>query len=203
MYSIKLSKFKKNSKFIRINKLYFDLLKTKHILNFFIGGLKKNQFLKLWKVVSNKQRFLLFLGKLERRIEFILLKSGFVVSGRQAKQLVLHGHISLNGIKILAYNYQLALYDLISINNCFLVKSKDFLICNLFKTAFFFNFLKKKRITKKVAINHLFAYFKFPSFLEINYKTFTLCLVKQPALQDFSFPKILSLYDCNQLYFIL
>jgi len=203
MYSIKLSKFKKNSKFIRINKLYFDLLKTKHILNFFIGGLKKNQFLKLWKVVSSQQRFLMFLGKLERRIEFILLKSGFVVSGCQAKQLVLHGHISLNGIRISAYNYQLALYDLISVNDYFLVKYKDLLVCNFFKTAFFFNFLKKKRIIKKMTVNQLFAYFKFPSFLEINYKTFTLCVVKQPTFHDLSFPKILSLYDCNQLYFIL
>jgi len=44
MQSKKLLKFKKNSKLIRINKLYFDLLKTKHLLNFFIGGLKKKQF---------------------------------------------------------------------------------------------------------------------------------------------------------------
>lgn len=120
--------------------------------------------------MSSQQRFLMFLGKLERRIEFILLKSGFVVSGCQAKQLVLHGHISLNGIRISAYNYQLALYDLISVNDYFLVKYKDLLVCNFFKTAFFFNFLKKKRIIKKMTVNQLFVYFKFPSFLEINYK---------------------------------
>jgi ribosomal protein S4 len=130
----------------------------------------------------------MFLTKLERRIEFVLLKSGFVISGRQAKQLVLHGHVFVNGIKIRAYNYQLELYDLISITNLFLSKYKDFLICNLFKT---------------VTVSQLFAYFKFPSFLEINYKTFTLCLVKLPIFQEFFFPKILSLYDCNQLYFIL
>jgi ribosomal protein S4 len=145
----------------------------------------------------------MFLTKLERRIEFILLKSGFVVSGRQAKQLVLHGHVFINYIKIKAYNYQLELYDLISISNPFLSKYKDFLICNFFKTPFFFNFLKKRRITKKVTVGQLFAYFKFPYFLEINYKTFTLCLVKPPIVQEFFFPKILSLYDCNQLYFTL
>lgn len=203
MHTTKLLKFKKNSKLIRINKIYFDLLKTKHLLNFFIGGLKKKQFLKLWKVASNQQRFLIFLSKLEHRIEFVLLKSGFVVSGRQAKQLVLHGHIFVNEIRISAYNYQLELHDLVSINNFFLVKYKNFLVCNLFKTSFFFNFLKKKRISKKVTFGQLFAYFKFPYFLEINYKTFTLCLVKTPIFQDFFFPKILSLYDCNQLYFTL
>jgi len=203
MQSKKLLKFKKNSKLIRINKLYFDLLKTKHLLNFFIGGLKKKQFSSLWKIVSNQQLFLMFLTKLERRIEFILLKSGFVVSGKQAKQLVLHGHVFVNHVKIKAYNYQLELYDLISINNFFLSKYKDFLICNFFKTPFFFNFLKKRRIIKKVTVGQLFAYFKFPYFLEINYKTFTLCLVKSPIFQEFFFPKILSLYDCNQLYFTL
>ena len=203
MKSIKLLKFKKNSKLIRINKLYFDLLKTKHLLNFFIGGLKKRQFSNLWKVVSSQQLFLFFLTKLERRIEFILLKSGFVVSGRQAKQLVLHGHVFVNGVRIKAYNYKLALYDLISINNFFLSNYKDFLICNFFKTPLFFNFLKKRRINKKVTVSQLFAYFKFPYFLEINYKTFTLCLVKPPIFQEFFFPKILSLYDCNQLYFTL
>jgi hypothetical protein len=41
------SKSKKNSKLIRLNKLYFDLLKTKHLLTFFIGGLKSHQFSKL------------------------------------------------------------------------------------------------------------------------------------------------------------
>jgi len=203
MHTTKLSKFKKNSKLIRINKIYFDLLKTKHLLNFFIGGLRTNQFLKLWNVASNQHRFLMFLEKLEYRIEFVLLKSGFVVSGLQAKQLVLHGHIFVNKIRILAYSYQLELYDSISINNFFLVKYKNFLICNLFKTTFFFNFLKKKRITKKVTISQLFVYFKFPYFLEVNYKTFTLCLVKPPIFHEFFFPKILSLYNCNQLYFTL
>ena len=111
---------------------------------------------------------------------------------------------------ILLTNYQITLfilqikYTILSLSMvCFSKHLIYFLICNLFKTAFFFNFLKKKRITKKVAITQLFAYFKFPSFLEINYKTFTLCLVKQPAFQDFSFPKILSLHDCNQLYFLV
>jgi hypothetical protein len=47
MQTKNLIKFKKNSKLIRLNKLYFDLLKTKHLLNFFIGGLKRHQFSKL------------------------------------------------------------------------------------------------------------------------------------------------------------
>jgi ribosomal protein S4 len=171
----KLLKFKKNSKLIRLNKLYSNLIKTKHLLNFFIGGLKRHQFSKLYKVTLTKQLFLAFLTKLECRLEFILLKSGFVLTGKQAKQLILHGHIFVNGFKVKAYNYQLKLYDLISVNRCFVSAHKDLLICNLFKTVSFFNFLRKKRIIKKVTISQLFVYFKFPFFLEINYKTFTSC----------------------------
>lgn len=199
----KLLKFKKNSKLIRLNKLYFDLLKTKHLLSFFIGGLKQHQLLKLCKVTFNRQLFLSFLKKLECRLEFILLKVGFVLTGKQAKQLILHGHIFVNGLQIKAYNYQLKLYDLISIEKSFIANYKELLICNLFKTLLFFTFLRKKRILKKVSMNQLFAHFKFPFFLEISYKTCTLCLVREPILPEFFFPKILSLYDCNQLYFIL
>lgn len=203
MQSRKLLKFKKNSKLIRLNKLYFDLLKTKHLLTFFIGGLKQHQLLKLCKITLGQQLFISFLKQLEYRLEFILLKSGFVLTGKQAKQLILHGHILVNGLKIKAYNYQLKLYDLISVDKSFLSTYKENLISNLFKTSLFMNFLRKKRILKKGSMSQIFAYFKFPFFFEVNYKTFTLCLVRMLFPSEFFFPKILSLYDCNQLYFNL
>lgn len=203
MLSGTLFKFKKNSKLIRLNKLYSDLLKTKHILNFFIGGLKQHQFLQLCKVTASQQLLLEFLIKLECRLEFVLLKSGFVITGKQVKQLILHGHVLVNGFKTTAYNYKLKVNDFIFLKKLFLEHNKEFLICNLFKTSLFFSFLKKKRILKKSSINQLFAHFKFPSFLEVNYRTCTLHLVRPPVFKELSFPKILSLYDCNQLYFIL
>lgn len=109
----------------------------------------------------------------------------------------------VNNIVVRAYNFKLQLYDLISIKRVILTTCKELLICNLFKTNLYFNFLKKKRILKKMSITQFFAYFKFPSFLEVNYKTFTICLIRKPNLQEFFIPKIISLYDCNQLYFIL
>src|SRR5690349_2296213 len=193
-----LAKFKKNSKLIRLTKLYFDLLKTKHILNFFIGGLKRHQLLNLYKVASTRQLFLDFLVKLEYRLEVILLKSGFVLTGKQAKQLVLHKQICINNKRIKSCTIYLKLHDFISLNNLYINKYKTNLICNLFKTSFFFNFLKKKKINKKFAIQRIFGYFKFPFFLEVNFKTCTIYIVKKPILQEFFFPKILSLYDFNQ-----
>src|SRR5689334_2760991 len=119
-----LAKFKKNSKLIRLTKLYFDLLKTKHILNFFIGGLKRHQLLNLYKVASTRQLFLDFLIKLEYRIEVILLKSGLVLTGRQAKQLVLHKQVCVNNQKIKSCMISLKLYDCISLNKLYIIKYK-------------------------------------------------------------------------------
>jgi ribosomal protein S4 len=198
-----LVKFKKNSKLIRLNKLYFELLKTKHILSFFIGGLKKNQLLKLYTVVSTHKLFLKFLEKLEYRLEVILLKSGVVLTGKQAKQLILHNHILVNGLRVKAYNYNLKLGDLISLEKFYINNYKILLICNFFKTIGFFSFLKKKRITKKLSLIQTFVYFKFPFSLEINFKIFEIRLVRKPVFNEFFLPKFFSLYDCNQLYFIL
>jgi ribosomal protein S4 len=143
------------------------------------------------------------LTKLECRLEFILVKIGFAISGKQAKQMILHGHVLVNGFVTRAYNYVLKLYDFISIAKTFIPIYVESLILNLFKTTSYFSFLKKKSILKKISINQVFIYLKFSSFLEVNYRTFTVCLVKKPTSQEFFIPKIISLYDCNQLYFLL
>nr|YP_009350048.1 30S ribosomal protein S4 [Spongospora subterranea]AIK19919.1 30S ribosomal protein S4 [Spongospora subterranea] len=202
MQSTSLTKFKKNSKLIRLTKLYFDLLKTKHLLNFFIGGLKRHQLLNLYQVASTRQLFLSFLSRLEYRIEVILVKSGFVLTGKQAKQLVLHNKVCVNNKKIKSCLVALKVCDRISLSNLYITKYKLSLICNLYKTSFFLIF-KEKKINKKIAIQRIFGYFKFPCFLEINFKTSTIYIVKKPVLQEFFLPKILSLYDFNQLHFIL
>jgi ribosomal protein S4 len=198
-----LVKFKKNSKFIRLSKLYFDLLKTKHILSFFIGGIKQRQILKLYKILATRQLFLNFLSKLEYRVEFILLKSGFVLSGKQARQIILHQHVFVNSKAIFNCSVELKKGDVISLDPNFVRVYQFSLISNLFKTPLFFNFLKKKKIIKKYTLQRVFIYFKFPLFLETNFKIFALVIIKQPVFQEFFLPRALSLYDFNQLRFVL
>ena len=195
-------KFKKNPKFIRLSKLYFDLLKTKHILSLFIGGIKQHQLSRLYKIVATRNLFLNFLTKLEYRIEFILLKCGFVLTGKQARQIILHKHVRLNGSPVRTCSIDLKVGDFISLSPTFSSNYKFFLICNLLKTPLYYNFLKKKKITKKYNAQRVFSYFKFSSFLEANFRTFSLVIVRRPTLQEFFLPKIISLYDLNQLRFI-
>lgn len=198
-----LVKFKKNVKLIRLSKLYSDLLKTKHILYFFMGGIKRKQLYKLYKVMSQRSLFLDFLIKLEFRLELILVKIGFVISGKQAKQLILHGHVFVNNLPVKFCNFKLKLDDLITLSKCFIRKSKTLLICNLLRTSFFLSFLKRRKINRKLSIHHVFTYVRFPFFLEVNFKTYTICLVRKPVLYEFLFPKFVSSYDYNQLYFVL
>lgn len=202
MYST-FEKTKKNLKLIRLNKLYLSLLKTKHILCFFLGDLTQRQLTKFYKITRTKSLFFNFLYNLEFRLDFILLKSGMVITGKQARQLILAKCVLVNYHIVKSSNFQLKLGDLISINKTYINIYKQLLICNLFKTVLFLNFLKKKKLCKKLCLQHIFSYLKFSFFTEINFKTFTVYLVRKPIFNEFFFIGIFSFYDCTQLYFLL
>jgi len=141
----KLTKFKKNSKIVRLRKLYLDLIKTKHILSFFMGRLKKHQLSKLCKVVSKKQIFLNFLSNLECRLDFILMKSSFVLSGCQARQLILHKQVFVNYSVSRSSSINLKKLDLVSISQLFIANYKLMLVFSLFKTVSYFKYIKRKK----------------------------------------------------------
>lgn len=56
---------------------------------------------------------LLFL--LERRLDNVVYRSGFSTSRRQARQLVNHGHIEVNGRKVDIPSYQIGVGDTVSV----------------------------------------------------------------------------------------
>ena len=51
---------------------------------------------------------------LESRLDIILLRSHFVLSVRNAQQLISHGHVYVNGLKVTAKNYVLNVGDIIT-----------------------------------------------------------------------------------------
>ncbi len=66
---------------------------------------------------------------LEIRLDNIVYRSGFASSIRQARQMVVHGHIRVNGKKVDRPSYQLSVGDVVALKD----KSKD---VELFKTNF-------------------------------------------------------------------
>lgn len=199
----KLIKFRKSSRLIRLHRLYLDLLKTKHLLRFFVGGLKHRQLSKLCRIVARRRLFSLFVEVLECRLEVVLLRSGLVSTGNQVRQLILHGHVQVNAVIVTAYQYQLKVGDLISLAREYGESFREQLICNAYRTSAFVAFLKRKGIRKKLRIHQFLNPVWFPGFLEGNYRNLTLCIVRSPHMEEFVFPKVLSSYDCSQLYFLL
>src|SRR5919108_2959378 len=71
--------------------------KTKRI--YFVG---ENQFRNYFEEAARRQGVTgeVLLQKLERRLDNIAFRLGFATSRRQARQLVRHGHLQVNGRKV-------------------------------------------------------------------------------------------------------
>ena len=54
------------------------------------------------------------LQRLERRMDNVVYRLGFVDSRRQGRQLVLHGHFTVNGKKVNIPSYTISLEDIIT-----------------------------------------------------------------------------------------
>ncbi len=66
-------------------------------------------------LTSKKEPYDIILNKLESRLDNIVFRSGFAQSRDQARQLVSHGHIIVNGKKINIPSYETSINDIISI----------------------------------------------------------------------------------------
>ena len=64
------------------------------------------------------------LQQLERRLDNVVYRLGFAISRRQARQLVRHGHVAVNGRKVNIPSFQVAVGDEVSVRE----KSKDLVV---------------------------------------------------------------------------
>ncbi|HOV92759.1 MAG TPA: 30S ribosomal protein S4 [Candidatus Kapabacteria bacterium] len=87
----------------------------------------KNYYEKASRMTGNTEDFILQL--LETRLDSVLFRSGMARSLYQAKQLISHGHILVNGKKIDIPSYQVKVNDIITISQKF--HNYDFLQDNI------------------------------------------------------------------------
>ena len=68
----------------------------------FVYGIMEKQFYKLYEEATRKDGVTgeLLLQYLERRLDNVVYRLGFVGTRRQARQVVSHGHILINGKKV-------------------------------------------------------------------------------------------------------
>lgn len=83
-----------------------------------IYGILERQFRKHFDEVANKEGITgdLLLTRLEMRLDSIVYRSGFASSRTQARQIVNHGLMSVNGKKVTIPSYEVKVGDAIAIN---------------------------------------------------------------------------------------
>jgi small subunit ribosomal protein S4 len=88
----------------KVKRIYFIL--EKQFRNYFEKALRQ-------KGVTGEN--LLFL--LERRLDNVVYRAGFATSRRQARQIVNHGHVEVNGRKVNIPSFQVRVGDVISVKD--------------------------------------------------------------------------------------
>lgn len=92
----------------------------------FVYGVMEKQFYKLYEEATRKEGVTgeLLLQYLERRLDNVAYRLGFGKTRRQAKQIVSHGHILVNGKRVNIPSYRVKQGDIVELSS----KSKEFQI---------------------------------------------------------------------------
>ena len=106
----------------------------------------------------------LLIQQLERRLDNVAFRLGFAISRRQARQVVRHGHVTVNGKKVNIPSYQVSVGDEIAI----------------------------RESAKKLLIVEQGAQYAqqnpVPAWLEANFDTFTGRVLSLPKRKDVNLP---------------
>jgi len=92
-------------------------LMEKQKLKYLYGGLREKQFKRYFEMASKSKENTgeMLLQYLERRLDNVVYRLGFASTRRQARQLVAHGHILVNGRKVDVPSYLVEPGDIIEI----------------------------------------------------------------------------------------
>lgn len=180
---------------LRIRSLiYKNKLIAKQRLRGYYGNLSEIELKKLLKLAAwgrNKfyktfksrplQDYLLL--NLERRLDTVLFRLGWVPSIFTSRQLINHGHILVNGKQIRSCGYLLSVNDLVHINH----KSIKF-VKNLkrkYTNSLIQKRLKKYRFKNK-SINSMFP--KPPKYFITNKRKLSAILIYLPNVKKIRYP---------------
>jgi len=106
----------------------------------------------------------LLLQQLERRLDNVVYRLGFAQSRRQARQLVRHGHVAVNGRKVNIPSFEVSAGQEISIRE----KSKKLAVLEL---------------AKEYA-----SHGTLPNWLEVNRDSYTARILSLPKREDIQLP---------------
>lgn len=128
----------------------------------FIYNVMEKQFRKLYDEASRKDGVtgLTLIQYLERRLENVVYRLGFAKTRRQARQIVSHGHVAVNGRRVNIASYRVKAGDVVSV----IENSKNI---ELIKTA-----IEEKAV---------------PAWLELDKANFAGKVLQNPTKDDLDF----------------
>jgi small subunit ribosomal protein S4 len=106
----------------------------------------------------------LLIQQLERRLDNVAFRLGFAISRRQARQVVRHGHVEVNGRKVNIPSYQVSVGDTVAIREA----AKKLVIV--------------EAASQYAAQNHS------PSWLQIDFPNLTGKIITLPKREEISLP---------------
>ena len=106
----------------------------------------------------------LLLQQLERRLDNVVFRLGFAQSRRQARQLVRHGHVSVNNRRVNIPSYQVSAGEEISIRE------------------------NSKKLTVLELAKEFASHGTLPNWLEVNRDAYTARVLSLPKREDIQLP---------------
>lgn len=94
-----------------------------------IYGMREKQFRRFFEYASKQKGVTgeLLLSALERRLDNVLFRLKMAFSRDQARQLIVHGHVDVNGSRVESPSFMVKEKDVITLNSRTLEKKKEFL----------------------------------------------------------------------------
>jgi len=131
-----------------------------------IYGVLERQFRRYFKIAEKSKGITgeILLQLLERRLDNVLLRSGLANSTADARQIVGHGHVKVNGRKIDIASYSVKVGDTLKADN-------------------------KEGVVKHIKSNLEFTKDRgIPNWMTVDAKNLEIKIVKLPAREDIGFP---------------
>ena len=159
--AVKKSSFKRTSE-------YGKQLQEKQKLKA-MYGMREKQFVKFYKE-ANRMKGVPgenLLSLLERRLDSVVFRLKLAITCAQARQMIVHGHVMVNGKKVTSPSYQVSVGDVISLHA---------------------TVLEKAEFLAQVVDKRLNIAIKVPEWLELSKSTRTGKVLRDPVRSDIQFP---------------
>ena len=131
-----------------------------------IYGILEKQFRNYFEMAEKKSGITgeNFLQLLEKRLDNVLYRLGFATSRNEARQIVLHGHVQVNGRKVNIPSYLVSVGDDVQITE------------------------KSKNINRMKYVKELNETYKAPSWLEANIGNLSGNMLAEPNREEIDIP---------------